>query len=409
MAAQTAGMPPPWAIPALQWLLVQLVTGLTIAFAPAHSPARPTAAVAVVALAAAVQQQALQAFVGIRFGGPIVAMCWVNVLNAFDLLLLSRASHDAQVAWEAKKTREKTKHVSLFRRVIWGINTVFNYRRIDTPWQIDQLPAFDDADPDDVPTRLRYVGVTAVKIVLALVAVQMFTIDADEMYVADAVAMLPTGARTVLLPGAAARRVLVQSLFTVSFGVICRAAILAGYSSYAMLVVALGFYEPVEWPPIAGSLTGAWTLRRLWSRTWHQIFRQTVVSNGNFIASVLGIPSSSTWVCYIRLAFAFAVSGLVHLGMDLAFGVPLAQSGAMVFFGLQAVGIVVENTFQHVFRNTINGMSPGWRRALGYMWVVVFLLWTTPVWVNPLVHQLHRDGVRAFSPFLCFRGGSWLL
>lgn len=269
MAVQTAGMPPPWAIPALQWLLVQLVTGLTIALAPAHSPARPTAAVAVVALAAAVQQHAIQqAFAGIRIGGPIVAMCWVNVLNAFDLLLLSHASHDAQVAWEAKKTREKTKHRSWFRRVVWGINTVFNYRRIDTPWQIDQLPAFDAADPDYVPSRLRYVGRAAVKVVLALVAVQMFTVEADEMYVADAVAMLPTGVRAVLLPGwgeGTAKRLLVQSLFTVSFGVICRAAILAGYSSYAMLVVALGFYEPVEWPPIAGSLTEAWTLRRLWS------------------------------------------------------------------------------------------------------------------------------------------------
>lgn len=111
----------------------------------------------------------------------------------------------------------------------------------------------------------------------------------------------------------------------------------------------------------------------------------------------------------MRLAFAFAVSGLVHLGMDLAFGVPLAQSGAMYFFMLQAAGIVVENVSQHVFRDTINKMSPGWRQGIGYTWVIVFLLWTTPVWLNPLVHQLHREGVRAFSPFLCLGSGSWVL
>ena len=150
-------------------------------------------------------------------------------------------------------------------------------------------------------------------------------------------------------------------------------------------------------------------LTRLFRRTWHQIFRQTVASNGNFMASRLGVPSSSACARYIRLAFAFAVSGFVHLGMDLAFGVPLAHSGAVYFFGLQAVGIVAENIFQHVFRDMISKMSPGWRRALGYMWAIAFLLWTTPVWLNPLVHQLHRDGVRAFSPFLCFGSGSWLL
>lgn len=86
------------------------------------------------------------------------------------------------------------------------------------------------------------------------------------------------------------------------------------------------------------------------------------------------------------------------MGMDLAFGVPRDKTGAVWFFCLQALGVMLEGVFQSLFHAQIERMSPLFRRAMGYVWVGLFLLWATPVWLNPIMLCLYKDGQRAMSP-----------
>ncbi|KAE8374913.1 membrane bound O-acyl transferase family-domain-containing protein [Aspergillus bertholletiae] len=398
-----------WRIPLAQWGLVQLVTGLTVALTPSQSVVRPMATAIVIALAYSFQSGIAESFADTRAGGPLAAMCWVNVLNAIDMLVLSRVSYEAQVEWEAKKgsgdrapkeTSSESKS-TLFRRLLWSLKIAFNYRRINTPWQISRLPVFDRKNPQYVPSRLKFVLQGSGKICIAFLLVHLCTMDPSDPRLAGVMVKL-SDSKMVLAPwwhGTPASVILAQAMTTISFGIVCRASIVGMYSLAGVLLVGLGFYDPVEWPPVANSLTEAWSLTRLWGTAWHQVFRTLLVSNADFISfSILRVPPKSRWACYPRVLFAFTVSGFIHMGMDLAFGVPRAKTGAVWFFCLQALGIMFESVVQSLFGARLDRLSPLVKRAVGYAWVGLFLLWATPVWLNPIMLCLYEDGQPAMSP-----------
>lgn len=256
-----------WRVPVAQWTCLQLVTAMTVGLTPSGSRLRSAAAVLVVALACAFQRQIARSALDMRVGGPMTASAWVNVLNAMDLLVLSRASYEGQVQWEEKTTSTKTtRSGSIIERILWAIGTAFNYRRINTPWQIKRLPRFDESQPSYVPSRGRYVLVGAGKVALGVFLLALFTIDTSDPNLPAAIEALPSD-ESVLLPWVYAptvKRLALQLAFTVSFGVCCRAFILAGYNIGAIVAVGLGIHHPSAWPPIAGSLLEGWSLRRLW-------------------------------------------------------------------------------------------------------------------------------------------------
>ena len=48
------------------------------------------------------------------------------------------------------------------------------------------------------------------------------------------------------------------------------------------------------------------------------------------------------------------------------------------------------------FREEKAGVSPWAARALGYLWVVAWLVWTTPIWAYP---SMQRDKGERILPF----------
>lgn len=63
------------------------------------------------------------------------------------------------------------------------------------------------------------------------------------------------------------------------------------------------------------------------------------------------------------------------------------EGGVMKFFCMQALGIWLEEKIQTVYRLTSSiktDESPKiWARIVGYLWLLVFLVWTTPGWSYP--------------------------
>lgn len=130
------------------------------------------------------------------------------------------------------------------------------------------------------------------------------------------------------------------------------------------------------------------------------MLRTCLVSNINFVFSVLRIPSSSAVAYILRLVLVFALSGLVHLGMDLGFSVPIKNSGALHFFTVQAFGMMFEQLADYVwstvFGNNTRTSIAG--RIVGYLWVIGFLAVTAPTWLVPIIKGVYDGGERVPLP-----------
>ncbi|KAL2870121.1 wax synthase family protein [Aspergillus lucknowensis] len=412
---------PPWITPVLCWNLIQTITGLTVTFTASRSRVRPIVAALTALLAYALTSNIRTYFSGTRPSGPVVSMCWVNVLNAIDLLVLSRASFEAQLhyknAKDEKKEKQHTKSgndnsASLSKKLLFALEIPYNYRRINTPWQIRVLPAFNPRNPASVPTKTAFLLQSTLKLAIAGTLIHLLTIDAHNPHLSSVIAELDDSKSVLALPFRTrtpdsepyARRLLIQALFTLSFGIVTRATIVGGYTSGSILAVLLGG-DPADYPPIAGSLAEAWNLRRLWSLSWHQLLRKPLTSNATFLAScTLGIDPTSAAAHWVRVALTFAVSGVVHSLLDIGFGVPLSKTGGVYFYSLQILGFVIESVVGSMYRR-VGGrfglrLNPAVERGVGYVWVAAFLLWSTPVWINPILKGLWGDGTRVMSPWL---------
>ncbi|KAL4786591.1 membrane bound O-acyl transferase family-domain-containing protein [Aspergillus varians] len=399
---------PPWFPPVLYWNLIQAITGLTATFTPSQSPLRPAIATITAVLAYLLQSNIQTHFSGTRPSGPVVAMCWVNVLNAIDLLLLTRASYEAQLVYTTTKHEKKdTNHNTtnpLLTKILFALILPYNYRRINTPWQISRLPRFSSKDPSYIPTKSTFLLRSTIKLLIAASLIQILTLDPSDPHLSKALTYLDQSKSVLLFHNATLYSVLLQARFTLSFGLVTRAAIVAGYTAGSVFAVLLGS-DPASWPPIAGSLMEAWTLKRLWGQSWHQTLRRPLTSNTIFLSTTLGLSPTSTAAHWIRVVIAFLGSGTVHALMDMGFGVPFAKSGGVVFYALQILGLVMESSALAVADRI--GLSSvlghGVKRGVGYVWVCVFLLWSTPVWINPILISLWGDGTRVMSPWLGFR------
>ncbi|KAL5001708.1 membrane bound O-acyl transferase family-domain-containing protein [Aspergillus recurvatus] len=415
---------PPWLTPLTCWTLVQTLTGLTATFTPGASPLRYVAATITALLAYILQASVQTHYAGARPSGPLVAMCWVNVLNAVDLLLLSRASFDAYLSYRQRKEEKKDIPRSSTEdggfdstkdKLIFALSLPYNYRRINTPWQLSRLPVLT---PSSFPSsrtltsRRKFLLHSAAKLVLAVAIMHIPTLDPSNSALLHAVLQLERSKSVLLLPLHALTQkggvhaLWLQARFTLAFGIVIRASIVAAYTAGSILAVLLGG-DPAEWPPVAGSLSGAWTLTRLWGQAWHQTLRRPLASNATFLATLVGLAPKSTGAHWIRVLISFVESGIIHSACDMGFGIPFEKSGGLAFFTLQILGLFLESLFQSIAARMGFRTDGRPSRVIGYVWVCVFMLWTTPLWVNPILVSLASDGVRVMSPWLGLPAGSF--
>ena len=254
------------------WLLVQATTGLAVAYtSPNDTGIRSAAIATTIALGIIVQLDALVPGRDMPFVGPMAAMNWVNVLNGIELSLLSRVSYPAQVEWEKKVKNTSPGNDSnpgpVTSRLAWAFWMPYNYRRVQTPWQIKQLPCFKRSDPGFVPSRSEFLRRCAGKMFVCALLVPLFTVDLQYPGLEEQLAILWGGDvdnSRVSVSVSPARRLLVQTSFMIPFLVLTRSVIVGLYSTGALLMVSLGITEPALWPPISGSFIDAWSIARLW-------------------------------------------------------------------------------------------------------------------------------------------------
>lgn len=152
---------------------------------------------------------------------------------------------------------------------------------------------------------------------------------------------------------------------------------------------------------------------------WHQFNRRKLSGPAQFIVQkIMRLPKGTRLSRHMTIFLTFLTSGLLHLVTDGAMGVPMRESGALQFFAVQPIAIIVEDGVQALYRLTFGARRkedddrpssspsspPLWIRSVGYFWLILFLSWSTPVWSFPL---LYRNSGRLKSSIVPFSIVRW--
>lgn len=112
---------------------------------------------------------------------------------------------------------------------------------------------------------------------------------------------------------------------------------------------------------------------------------------GKFVVcDVVGVSRDSGLGRYLVIVAVFAMSGLLHVLVDLTQAIPWEYSGAAAFFSSTALGVMVEEGVQAIWRKmgprTSGQTAPAlWVRTLGLAWVVVWMGLTSTWYFTPII------------------------
>ncbi|KAI0694344.1 membrane bound O-acyl transferase family-domain-containing protein [Cytidiella melzeri] len=156
------------------------------------------------------------------------------------------------------------------------------------------------------------------------------------------------------------------------------------YCWLSLACVATGIHEPRDWPDTFGKWSDAYTVRRFWSRSWHQRLRRYTATTGRSAARFLRCKPGTWLSARVQLIFGFGISTLVHLLGDLMVDTRWAGASAP-FFLWQIVAITFEDFVVGVGSHF--GVEEGlWTHAIGWLWTFAwfnvtatrFIDWTFP-------------------------------
>ncbi|PCH37570.1 hypothetical protein WOLCODRAFT_146721 [Wolfiporia cocos MD-104 SS10] len=165
------------------------------------------------------------------------------------------------------------------------------------------------------------------------------------------------------------------------FGIVI-AALAVQYFLSAAVTVALGIYDPRDWPDVYGRWSDAYTVRRFWGRVYHQNIRRFTTSFGKRACRLFGLRPGTWASSYTQLYIGFAASGLMHCGGDLALRSSLFGT-SFTFYIAQAVAISLEDaataiSCKIIGSGKVNRHRQYLARLVGYVWVVAWLTLSSP-------------------------------
>ncbi|KAH8883275.1 hypothetical protein GQ53DRAFT_664035, partial [Thozetella sp. PMI_491] len=297
--------------------------------------------------------------------------------------------------------------LSRFRFGLW-VSTQSRFPK--SPWAVKNIPPFSRHDEGHTPTRAIFLlgHITKIaQLILVLHIASMFANPSANplIYALDKV---PLFSRIHDIEPA---EIITRTSGVLAYWIGQYTIISLAYSAFAFVGVVLGLTQPGDWPPVFGYIGDSYSLRQFWGCFYHQLVRRGCSSPSYLITySYLGLRRGSLVGRYVFLFLVFAISGIFHAFSDtLTQRIPWEESGAMTFFCLQAVGIMIEDAVQALDRQwkplllqahgkKAWGLVNTWT---GYLWVVLWLVWSSPVWIYP--HMRRDKG----DPIIDFSGLKW--
>ena len=97
---------------------------------------------------------------------------------------------------------------------------------------------------------------------------------------------------------------------------------------------------------------------------------------------------------------------------DVALGMSGQESGSIRFFCVQALGIMLEDAVQELWRCWLRRRQKimnkevrvgKWEKGAGYLWTLAFIVWSTPAWGYPAIRRQTGKANDAILPFSVLR------
>ncbi|KAH7908862.1 membrane bound O-acyl transferase family-domain-containing protein [Hygrophoropsis aurantiaca] len=231
---------------------------------------------------------------------------------------------------------------------------------------------------------------------------QLLLFDAAQLYVCYSPVFAAHGAALVSVSASiTSQGCLLRCASILAWGAMLYSTLNLAHSLFAAVSVALGLSEASSWPPLFGRWEDAYTLRRFWGRTWHQLLRQPLSAIAKAAARTLGFKPGSRGSSYVQLYLVFALSGAVHVGGDMKLNA--RHTGfSWPFFVLQAIAITLEDAV--IGLAGFADATPLTRLA-GYLWVWCWFYVSCPVWVDgQIAAGLGMMRVLPLSPIMAAGG-----
>ncbi|KUJ17809.1 uncharacterized protein LY89DRAFT_781936 [Mollisia scopiformis] len=314
-------------------------------------------------------------------------------LQYLDVALLSRYSFE-EVDLKKSETSPAITLESFLPRIKWAISLLVNFRFIDTSQSLKNIPQFSNGNPAYIPSRKRFLCETADTAAVSYLVLDLLTSTGDPEMSSKylSLANIPFFNRLATISGI---EILICLSATICLGISMNYVQGGIYSIMGFFSVLFGISSPKSWPPFYGHLLQASSLRKFL---------------GFILSDLYELDPKAPLTRYLRLVIIFLLSGLMHLCIDIASGIPLQDSGAFNFFLVQIVGILMEDAFSKIRQalfNPDNHQSLA-KRLFGCVRVLTFLSWSVPVYLYPM---LSRSGPEhstiPFSIVNKLRHGTW--
>lgn len=303
-----------------------------------------------------------------------------------------------------KTATEDDEHVSSFtrsqRRILWGVSHIFDSRLSGTPWEVKNVPHFSEEDPNYIPSKNIFLRNNILRCFITVLLLDLArpSTDSAQNAILFADSKVPFFARLSSVTG---EDVTMRFITTMASTAITYLLFQAMYSSAAVLMVGLNLSRTKRWRPLFGYFSDVWSLRRAWSMFWHQGMANCLTGPAKFVTfGVLKLPKGSILARYVFTFIVFALSGAMHICGELTAGIPLSESGVVQFFTTQVLGLLIEDFVSGCWRCTVGRNEDEvqwWEKAVGFIWVVVWLAWSMPIWTYPASRRSRGEGVLPFS------------
>ncbi|CZT12319.1 uncharacterized protein RAG0_16187 [Rhynchosporium agropyri] len=382
---------------ALQLTLMILVLGFTApnsVFRPAGLPLISVCTYLELPFVRKISNNLLRAFVG-------AAGVYVNILY-IDTVLLHKWSFENKGPASAlgglepvPKSRRRQKsnahnpHESNAERLLFGAEISLQSRFPTTKWPIKNIPPFRTQDPAYKPTKSEFLQGSLIKLALYVFLLDLTSLapkSDNAVNFGDSRIPFFSRASIITRDELITRIAGILGYWTVQYIIIQ-----AIYASFAIVAVTFDITAAASWPPVFGSVSDSYSIRRFWGTFYHQLIRRGCGSIAHFITySTLDLTRGSLTGRYLFIFCTFAVSGIFHTFSDLTQGISLLESGAMRFFVMQTLGIMMEDGAMAVLNYQVvreSGSRRGVGKILGYLWVVCWLVWSTPVWTFKVIQK----------------------
>ncbi|GAM91047.1 hypothetical protein ANO11243_090940 [Dothideomycetidae sp. 11243] len=285
----------------------------------------------------------------------------------------------------------------------WAFNQLFSSRYAET-----RLPAFQSGDSAYVPTRRRLFFQRLWDVVWTGVIVWFFHTKPLDTLPVDYLSV-PNGFLIRMVGGEVSDRELFIRIYSTVAGYALQYFPLRFFHSLATCIAMLCGQDPKDWPPLFGSISEAYTVRRWFGIFWHYLVRRAFTAHAMAVCTkVFRLPPRGQVTRSLVLVISFGFSAVMHTlcmpGLERCAAWPQFRYYATVIVIIALEDVVIEaykrvrsmlrSKPTHKLAKPKKGAAARsypeqerpsvLLRALGFAWVFCFHVWSTSILIYGL-------------------------